>query len=128
MTVMGDRTGFEWEQPPAYTTIDELTAAKWKRMKIRPSEPCTDAEFLRRVYLDLHGVIPTADQAAAGRTAYLANCAGCHLPDMSGRNEASPLAGANFMNTWRERTTPASAPTASGRSRRQIRSRRTSAS
>jgi alcohol dehydrogenase (cytochrome c) len=47
----------------------------------------------------------TADQAAAGRTAYLANCAGCHLPDLSGRNEASPLAGANFMNTWRERTT-----------------------
>ena len=47
----------------------------------------------------------TADQAAAGRTAYAANCAGCHLPDMSGRNEASPLAGANFMNTWRERTT-----------------------
>ena len=46
----------------------------------------------------------TAEQAAAGRTAYAANCAGCHLPDMSGRNEASPLAGANFMTTWRERT------------------------
>jgi alcohol dehydrogenase (cytochrome c) len=47
----------------------------------------------------------TAAQAAAGRTAYQANCASCHLPDLAGRNEAPPLAGSNFMNTWRARTT-----------------------
>src|SRR5262249_47955398 len=47
----------------------------------------------------------TAAQATAGRTAYQANCASCHLPDLAGRNEAPPLAGANFMNTWRARTT-----------------------
>jgi len=46
----------------------------------------------------------TADQAAAGRTAYQANCASCHLPDLAGRNEAPPLAGVNFLNTWRNRT------------------------
>src|SRR5882672_1102451 len=47
----------------------------------------------------------TAAQAAAGRAAYQANCASCHMPDLGGRNEAPPLAGANFMNTWRTRTT-----------------------
>jgi alcohol dehydrogenase (cytochrome c) len=47
----------------------------------------------------------TAAQATAGRAAYQANCASCHLPDLAGRNEAPPLAGANFMNTWRARTT-----------------------
>ena len=47
----------------------------------------------------------TADQAAAGRAAYQANCASCHLPDLAGRNEAPQLAGNNFMNTWRTRTT-----------------------
>ena len=47
----------------------------------------------------------TAEQAEAGRAAYQARCAGCHLPDMSGRNEATPLAGANFMNAWRGRST-----------------------
>jgi alcohol dehydrogenase (cytochrome c) len=46
----------------------------------------------------------TPDQAAAGRAAYQANCAGCHMADLSGRNEAPPLAGANFMNTWRTRS------------------------
>ena len=35
----------------------------------------------------------TAQQAAAGRAAYQASCASCHLPDLRGRNEASPLAG-----------------------------------
>ena len=65
LTVMGDRTGFEWQQPPAFNRIDELTAAKWQRMKIRPSEVCTDAEFIRRVYLDLTGLPPTADEVRA---------------------------------------------------------------
>ena len=50
LTVMGDRSGFVWNQPPSYGKIDELVAAKWKRMKIQPSGLCTDAEFLRRVY------------------------------------------------------------------------------
>ncbi len=47
----------------------------------------------------------TAEQAAAGRAAYQAHCANCHLPDLAGRNEALPLAGSNFMNTWGTRST-----------------------
>src|SRR5229473_2730073 len=45
----------------------------------------------------------TAGLAAAGRAIYQATCASCHLPDMRGSNEASPLAGSNFLNTWRNR-------------------------
>ena len=45
----------------------------------------------------------TAAQAAEGRTVYMASCAGCHLPDLGGRNEASPLAGPNFLNVWRDK-------------------------
>jgi alcohol dehydrogenase (cytochrome c) len=47
----------------------------------------------------------TAAQAAAGRAAYQANCASCHVADLGGRNEAPQLAGGDFMNTWRTRTT-----------------------
>jgi WD40 repeat protein/mono/diheme cytochrome c family protein len=61
LTVMGDRTGFAWADPPSYAKIDELVARKWKRMSILPSALCTDAEFLRRVHLDLTGLPPTAD-------------------------------------------------------------------
>lgn len=64
VTVMGDRSGFEWVEPPVHNRIDELVAAKWRRLKIQPSDLCTDAEFIRRVSLDLTGLPPTADQVS----------------------------------------------------------------
>jgi WD40 repeat protein len=68
LTVMGDRTGFVWSDPPVNNRIDELVAAKWKRMKILPSELSTDEEFIRRAYLDLTGLPPTLDQLQAFMT------------------------------------------------------------
>ena len=65
LTVMGDRSGFVWKQPETWGRIDELVAAKWQRMKIAPSEVCSDADFLRRVYLDLAGTPPTAEEVRA---------------------------------------------------------------
>jgi alcohol dehydrogenase (cytochrome c) len=51
------------------------------------------------------GVAPyTAAQAAAGRGLYQANCAGCHGPDLGGRNDAPQLAGPQFVGTWGSRT------------------------
>ncbi len=60
-TVMGSRDGFAWVDPPVYGPIDQMVAAKWKRMKILPSDLCTDEEFLRRVYLDLTGLPPSVE-------------------------------------------------------------------
>jgi WD40 repeat protein/mono/diheme cytochrome c family protein len=65
LTVMGDRGGLVWDQPPAYGRIDELVAAKWKRMKILPSGLCSDADFVRRVTLDLTGLPPTTEDTRA---------------------------------------------------------------
>ena len=47
----------------------------------------------------------TREQATAGASAYAASCASCHMPDLAGRNEAPQLAGVNFRNTWRNRST-----------------------
>ena len=65
VTVMGDRSGFEWVQVPEYNYIDKHVHAKLKRMKILPGDMCTDAEFVRRVYFDLTGLPPTIDVARA---------------------------------------------------------------
>ena len=48
--------------PPAYNKIDELVYEKLKRVKVLPSDLCTDAEFVRRVYIDLTGLPPTPDE------------------------------------------------------------------
>ena len=49
----------------ANNKIDELVFAHLKELGIPPSELCTDQAFLRRVYLDVTGTLPTADQARA---------------------------------------------------------------
>jgi len=46
----------------------------------------------------------TAQQAAAGRTAYDASCAACHQVDLGGSNEAPQLAGGSFIGQWGDRT------------------------
>lgn len=60
--VMGDRDGFVWQETPVFNHIDELVDAKLKRVKTLPSGLCSDEDFVRRLYLDLTGVPPTADE------------------------------------------------------------------
>src|SRR5579883_3149159 len=43
--------------------IDRFVFEKLRELEIPPSEPCDDATFLRRAYLDIIGVIPSADEA-----------------------------------------------------------------
>jgi hypothetical protein len=40
--------------------IDQSLAAGWEANKVQPAAPASDAEFVRRVYLDLAGRIPSA--------------------------------------------------------------------
>src|SRR6267378_3619777 len=43
--------------------IDQLIAARWAANKVQPASPADDAQFLRRVYLDLAGRIPSVAEA-----------------------------------------------------------------
>ncbi len=53
------------DEPPLRSTIDTEIARVWQREKVAPPPLCDDATFLRRVWLDLCGIIPTADEARA---------------------------------------------------------------
>lgn len=44
--------------------IDRHVETRLQGERVRPADPADDAEFLRRVYLDLNGTVPTAEQAA----------------------------------------------------------------
>ncbi|HTK78763.1 MAG TPA: DUF1549 domain-containing protein, partial [Gemmataceae bacterium] len=43
-------------------SIDQQIEARLQSEGVRPAELADDAEFVRRIYLDLHGVVPTLDQ------------------------------------------------------------------
>lgn len=55
------KPGFKWSNPPANNYVDEHAFNKLKMLNILPSEVCTDQEFIRRVYLDVCGVLPPAE-------------------------------------------------------------------
>ena len=61
---LSDRIGKKYPEVAMPTKIDKLVVDKLKKLGVVPSEVCTDAEFLRRVSLDLTGTLPTADQVA----------------------------------------------------------------
>jgi len=59
------RPRFVWQQPTANNYIDEHVFEKLRMLRINPSELCADEVFLRRAYLDLLGVLPTAEETRA---------------------------------------------------------------
>jgi len=57
------REQFVWNDPPTHNFIDEFVFARLQQLKLQPAELAGDSRFLRRIYLDLLGVLPTADEA-----------------------------------------------------------------
>ena len=65
VTVVTSKPGFAWGNSPEFNYIDRLNNEKLRRLKIQPSELAGDAEFLRRVSLDLIGLPPTPEETRA---------------------------------------------------------------
>src|SRR5581483_9901510 len=64
LTYLEPRDGFVWTNPPQNNYIDKFVFAKLKMLSLPPSDLCTDAEFVRRAYLDVCGVVPTPKETS----------------------------------------------------------------
>jgi hypothetical protein len=53
----------KWPDLPESSFIDGLVYKKLRKLNVLLSEPCDEADYLRRVYLDVIGTLPTADEA-----------------------------------------------------------------
>ena len=54
---------FAFKSPPIANDIDKHVFAKQKELQLNPAPLCTDEVFVRRVYLDAIGVLPSAEEA-----------------------------------------------------------------
>lgn len=94
-------TAGEHDRPPnrgqMIARIDELIAAGWAAAKVTPAAPADDAEFLRRVSLDIAGVPPRVGEARA----FLASSDPEKRMQLIERLVRSPECAAHLANTWR---------------------------
>ncbi len=56
---------FRWTNPTVRNLVDEHVFAKLRELEIPLSPPVSDAEFVRRVHLDLVGRLPTVEETLA---------------------------------------------------------------
>ncbi|MDB6139049.1 MAG: hypothetical protein JWO94_2121 [Verrucomicrobiaceae bacterium] len=48
---------------PESAKIDAILAKEWQKNNLKPNAPATDEVFVRRIYVDIAGRIPTSDEA-----------------------------------------------------------------
>lgn len=92
VTFLEEVPGFAWNNPTERNFIDKLAFAKMQQLQILPSDLCTDAEFVRRAYLDTAGRLPTVEET----TAFLAS------KDENKRNQLIDqlVDSADFASFW----------------------------
>ncbi len=86
--------------------IDQHIDAALKAANVKPAPVADDAEFLRRVYLDLTGRVPTPQQAAS----FLDDQSPGKRAKLIDTLLASPQFGEQFGRTWREWIAPPELP------------------
>jgi hypothetical protein len=65
LTHLVEVPGFVRADVPSDNVVDRTVFEKLNRMRIAPSSLCTDREFIRRVYLDVLGTLPTPEEVRA---------------------------------------------------------------
>ena len=83
--------------------IDQLLKKAWKENSIEPADPSTDAEFLRRAWLDLCGIIPPINDpdGISGINGFLADTRPNKRELLVQRLLARPNHATHFANIWK---------------------------
>jgi hypothetical protein len=90
--------GLQFEYPSEANYIDTLVAAKLRKLRIAPSEVCTDEEFLRRATIDIAGVVPTVEEFVAFTTSTAPDKRAKLVEELLGRKEFAEI----WVNKWAE--------------------------
>ena len=53
---------YAWPNVPEHNYVDALVFNKHRKLRLTPSELCTDQVFIRRAFLDIAGVLPSREE------------------------------------------------------------------
>ncbi|MFN0051521.1 MAG: DUF1549 and DUF1553 domain-containing protein [Planctomycetales bacterium] len=81
----------DYPQLPEFNFIDPLVYAKLQKLNLLPSEEAGDADYLRRVFLDTIGTLPTAAEARRFLADQRAHKRSLLVDELLGRPEFSDL-------------------------------------
>ncbi|WP_425400964.1 DUF1549 domain-containing protein [Aeoliella sp.] len=83
--------------------VDALLADEWSHAGVEPAHDSSDSEFVRRVYLDLVGVVPRVSQVRE----FLTDESPTKRTELVERLLRSPRYATHMATTWRNRIVPA---------------------
>jgi len=64
LTYVAADPDYQFKGPAPANLVDEQIFAKQKALQLQPAAVCSDEAFLRRVYLDVLGILPSPEEAA----------------------------------------------------------------
>jgi hypothetical protein len=96
---------YTWPSPPENKYVDTLVNNKLKKLRITPSELCSDEVFLRRACVDIIGRLPTSEQYAAFMADTAPNKREKLVDELLGRKEFVELWVMKFAELLQIRTT-----------------------
>jgi hypothetical protein len=82
---------FQFPQVPEKNYIDTLVNNKLKKLRIAPSDLCTDEVFLRRASIDIIGVLPTIEEHNRFMSSTAPNKRELLVDELLGRKEFAEL-------------------------------------
>ena len=94
------------EVPEIVKTIDSHLLSAMEKQDVTPASPASDAEFLRRIWLDLAGGIPTVAETRD----YLSSEDPDKRQQLIERLLSSPATINHLAETWRNNMLPAGSP------------------
>ena len=89
---------FEYPAEPDANYVDTLVADKLKKLRISPSDVCTDEVYCRRVYLDVVGLLPTPEESQNFAASTGPDKRAKLVDELLGRKEFAEI----WVNKWAE--------------------------
>ena len=111
VTLIENRPGFVWPNPLSVNKVDQLVHGRLQVLQVPPSPASSDGQFLRRVSLDLTGLLPTVASTRAFLSDKRPEKRGRLIDDEGGRTRhpqlrgnAAPRRERGPVRHWLERT------------------------